>query len=139
MRRSRSSEPMNNLNNPLGAISNLRHRLDMAVRAAQQAQSDLNDARRRAGLPPIPPAFTIKASVDPPELAQPVIAVQPASAAQPQNRDELVEFILRAGAKRRGEIPLDPPRVVAINQRVDNPEETARAILAAAQKARSKT
>jgi len=111
----------------------------MAVRAVQQAQSDLDDARRRAGLPPVPPAFTVEASVDPPARAQPAIAAQPASAAQPQTRDKLVEFILRCDAKRRGEIELDLPKVTRINQQVDDPEAVAKAILAAAAKARSRT
>ena len=51
----------------------------------------------------------------------------------------MVAFILRAAAKRRGEIPLDSQEVIAIDQRVDDPKETARFILAAAQRARSKT
>ena len=61
---------------PPSTVSNLEHRLAMAIKAAQQAQSDLDLARYRAGLPPVAPAFAVRDVVpsDPAALAAAIVA-----------------------------------------------------------------
>jgi hypothetical protein len=105
---------------PSAPILTLERRVRMAEDALFQAQQDLDAGRERHRLQPEP--------------------AQPASVSHP-TREELAEFILRAGAKRRGDTVLDDePKINRIiDQRVGDPAAVAAAILAAAAKARSKT
>lgn len=99
--------------------------------SAEQTVEVILRARRRArGEEPL----------DLPPLSARVLPQMPQEALPtPEETAATAALILRAGAKRRGEIPLDPQKVVAFDQHVHDPKETARFILAAAQKARSKT
>lgn len=80
-------------------VSNLAHRLDMAVRAALQAQHDYEAGRQRAGMSPEPARFFVRDPASP-NMPQGVADPQAAAAA-----------ILQAGRKRRGELHDDdvPP------------------------------
>jgi hypothetical protein len=63
------------------------------------------------------------------------------AALTPDEVSATASLILAAGAKRRGEVPLDemPVSERVINQIAGDPAETAAFILAAARKAKSKT
>jgi hypothetical protein len=89
-------------------IVNLEHRLDMSIRAAEQALLDLNAARIKQGLPVETPDATRAADA-------PALASDPASVAN---------FILRADRRRRGLEPLEEPPV-ALRAYPKIPEATA--------------
>jgi len=83
-----------------GALSNLRQRLDMSIKAALQAQRDFDDARRRAGLAPQPPVFTVDLPDDPPEPARQHALDAPSEIADPA---AVARQIIEAGRRRRAE------------------------------------
>jgi hypothetical protein len=105
------------------ALDNLSKRVVLQQAALDQAIIDLNAARARQGVP----------DVDLPDLPDAPLDTDRVRA--------VAEMILRAGAKRRGEIPMDERSVSSrvINQHVGDPAEVSAFILAAARKAKSKT
>jgi len=58
-------QPFSSFSSSPTSLGNLTRRLDLQVRAAVQAQDDLNEARRLAGLPPVEAFVVVGETVKP--------------------------------------------------------------------------
>jgi hypothetical protein len=79
------------------SLANLTRRLDMQIRAALQAQDDLNETRRLAGLSPVEAFVVVGEDREAAPSSVPAAAV------------DLAAKIIAAGRKARGLEPVEKP------------------------------
>jgi len=79
---------------PPSTLANAEQRVTMQLAAFVQSEQDLNDTRARLGMAPVPSCVIIRDA---------------AVSADPTSAEAQAAAIIRAGARRRGELPADPP------------------------------